>query len=180
MLLQHPGNGASGDAMIQVPQSALYPGIAPAGILLSHPDGQFTDLFHHTGPTNTLKWIRPFGGDEFAVPCEYRVGGYDGGYLAQHCPAQRLAFCCQSAALVISETKPSPVRLELLFQHPILFYQIGDNRCLFPSNPASERGQEEFELDGFNHLGSITEGVASGVVTVRLNFRTLRGRCHSV
>jgi hypothetical protein len=45
---------------------------------------------------------------------------------------------------------------------------------LFPSNPASERGQEELEMDGFNHLGSITEGVISGVVTVRFNFRTLR------
>ena len=99
---------------------------------------------------------KPFGGDEFSVPCEDRVGRHNGGNLAQHFPSQRPSFGRQSTALVVCETNASPPRIELLFQYPVLFDQVGDYGCLLPPDPAGERGQKELEMYGFNHLGSIT------------------------
>jgi hypothetical protein len=63
MLLQHLGNRAARNAMIQVLQCALDPSIASARIFLGHPDNQLADLLHHAGTTKPLPKIRPLCGD---------------------------------------------------------------------------------------------------------------------
>jgi hypothetical protein len=81
VLLQHVCDRTSGNPVVKVSQSTLYPGVTPAGVLFGHPDNQSTNLLHHTGPTDALLWIRPFGGNEFAVPRKDRVGRHNGGNL---------------------------------------------------------------------------------------------------
>jgi hypothetical protein len=156
VLLQYLCDCTARYSVIKVSQSALYSGIAPTGILLSHPDDQLPDLLHHTGPTDTLVWVSPFNGNQFAVPREDRTRCHNGGDLAQHLPSQRFSFCRQPAALGVGTTKASPAGLELLFQYPVLFYQVRDDRRLFSPDPAGKRGQEELKMDGLNHSGSIT------------------------
>ena len=78
MHLQHLGYRAASHAVIEVSQGTLYPGIAPTGFLFGHPDDQSTNLVHYTGPTDTLVWIRPFGGNELSVPRQDRVRGHGG------------------------------------------------------------------------------------------------------
>jgi hypothetical protein len=81
VLLQYLCDRAAGYPVIEVSQSTLYTGISLTGIFFGHSDDQLPDFLHHTGPTNTLLWIRPFGGDELSVPREDGVRRYNGGNL---------------------------------------------------------------------------------------------------
>jgi hypothetical protein len=42
---------------------ALYPSVAPARVLLRHPNDQATDILHHTGTPDSLVGIRPLRSD---------------------------------------------------------------------------------------------------------------------
>ena len=58
----------------------------------------------------------------------------------------------QPAALGVGTTKASPAGLELLFQYPVLFYQVRDDRRLFSPDPAGKRGQAQQQVAGRSHL----------------------------
>jgi len=117
---------------------------------------QPADLLHHARTTHTLSRIRPLGGDQLAVPREDRIRSYDRGDLAQGLPAQRLSFGRQSTALVIGKMQSLAARPELFFEDAVLFNQISDHARLVTANPASERSQEELQMDGFNHAASVS------------------------
>ena len=91
------------------------------------------------------------------MPCQDRIGRYDGGDLTQDLPAQWLPFGCQSATLVIGKMPSLPARLELLLQDAILFDQVGDNGRLLATDPPGERSQEELEMNRFNHPASVSD-----------------------
>ena len=101
--------------------------------------------------------ICPLRCDQFTVPRQDRVGGHNGGDLAQNPPAKWLSFGRQSATLVVGETQASPIRFELLFQDAVFFDQVSDHGRLLATDPAGERGQQELELDVFKHSGSVSD-----------------------
>jgi len=88
------------------------------------------------------------------VPREARIRRYDGRDRPQNPPAQRFSRRCQPPTLVVGETQASPGRLELLLQNAVLFDQVGNHARLATANSASERSQEELQMDGFNHAAS--------------------------
>ena len=143
--------------MIQMLQRALDPRVAPAGVLLGHPDNQLADLLHHTRTTDSLPRIRPLCGDELAVPRQDCVRSYDGSDLPQDLPAKRFPFGSQPAALVIGNMESLPAKLELFFEDAVLLDHLCDQLRLMTGNPAGERSQEEMKMDGFNHAASVSD-----------------------
>ncbi len=67
-------------------------------------------------------------------------------------------------ALVVFKKKASPDKLTLLRQDAVLFDQVCNHTRLFAANPPSERGQEELQMDGFRHSGSVSDGPQVGTL----------------
>ncbi len=159
MLFQHLGDCAASNPMIQVLQRTLDPCVAPAGVLLGHPDNELADPSHHARTTDSLVGICPLRCDQLAVPGQDRIGRYNRGDLVQDLSAERFPLSCQSSTLVVSETQAPPARLELLLKNTVLFDQVTDHGRLLAADPARERRQQELELDVFKHPGSVSDGL---------------------
>jgi hypothetical protein len=82
--------------------------------------------------------------------------------LRHYLPAQRLPFGSQSAPLGVGEMRSLPARPELVFKDTVFFSQISDHARLATADPASERSQEELQMDGVNQTASVSE-VRQGV-----------------
>ena len=71
----------------------------------------------------------------------------DGGDRFQGAAAKRFAFGSESASLIVGEEYSFIAGFELFPENSGLFDQVGDRARLLMSYPASERGQEELQLD---------------------------------
>ena len=76
--------------------------------------------------------------------------------ISEESCAQRLALGRQSAALLTGQQQPFPAGLELHFENSVLLDQVGDRARLVKPCPASERGQEELQLDCRSHVRSLS------------------------
>jgi len=152
MLLHGLGDGASSDTMVQVSECSLDARVSPGWVVLGHLKDQTPDLLHDTGATDTIARIGLFLGDEPSMPGENRIGRDDGGDCFQGSPAKRFALGDQSASLVVGEQCPFAAGFQLLFENSVLFDQVGDSARLLMPYPASERDQEELQLDCRSHL----------------------------
>jgi hypothetical protein len=92
-------------------------------------------------------------------------------------PAQQLGFRCQSAALVITEPKPSSAHL--LTQNAILLSKIIDDLQLTLIHPAGNRDHQEPERiqrrkHRIAHYRRSRHTPANPAISGRFSFRTLR------
>jgi hypothetical protein len=58
--------------------------------------------------------------------------------------------------VIVEEATEALAYFNLLFENTILFDQVGDRARLLMPHTASERGQEELQLDCRSHLRSLS------------------------
>ena len=120
--------------MAQSLEFSLDPSVAPARILMRHPDDHVSDLRRHAGSTGASLRHRTTLIDELPVPCKNGIRLGDRGHLLEISPSYRLALGSQSAALIISQHQP--LAIALLQEDSVLLEQVVDHGLLVPSNPA--------------------------------------------
>jgi len=64
---------------------------------------------------------------------------------------------CFSYLSIVHEAQASSTRFELFFQNAILFDQVGDHARLLTAYPGGERRQEELQVNGASHAGSVSD-----------------------
>ena len=79
-LLADPPNGRAADTMADVLQRALDPRVAPRWILRGHPHDELTDREQDTASSG-FSGVRPFPGDQLAMPPQQRIRCRDRGDL---------------------------------------------------------------------------------------------------
>jgi hypothetical protein len=127
---------------------------APACVVGRHSDDEATNLRKRVGPSEAPPRIRPFPGDQLAVPAQNGVSRDDRGHLRQQPTTERRATSRQAPSVAIGE--PQTLILQLRLQHAVLFAQVLDDLMLVALEPTDESGDEQLQWDhapSLRHLG---------------------------
>ena len=93
--------------MAEVRQRSLEATVAPAAVLLGHPDRQSPDLSHDAGAFGApLRAAIVLGGDQASVPAQDRIGRHDRADLGKQPPSHRLALRREPTTLIVIEPDP--------------------------------------------------------------------------
>ena len=138
-LRQNVGNCSSSNLLSEIGQSALNSRVAPAPVLLRHPDHQLPKLLLGPRATDAASLCAPvlLPRDEFPVPGQQALWRHDVRHLFQSSPPNSLGLACQTSSLVVGESCSS--LSPLLFQDFDLFLQITDHMILLLVHPARKR-----------------------------------------
>jgi hypothetical protein len=149
--------------MIEILQRALDARVAPPRVLGRHPDDEPADLREYARPSETPSRVRPFSGDEVAMPPQNRVGCDERRNLRQHATPQPLGEDGQPSPVVIRQ--PQTPMAQLRLQDSVFLAQVEDDLVLFTLESAEEGRDEKLHR---NHGAKSTPIAGRG-------FRTLRG-----
>jgi len=142
-----------------VAERATDAGVAPAWVLLSHPEDELPNLggrLGATGPASLTPVVLP--GDEPPVPAKQCVGRHQRADLEETFAADLLGPARETPALSIGQEQ-APFA-ELLSEHPILRLQVLDHVLLAAVHPPGEEHHQTLKLQSA-HLRKRTSGRAS-------------------
>jgi hypothetical protein len=145
---QDTANGRAAHAVPDVFECALDPRIAPGRILGRHAHDELTDLAEDNAAVGFPR-VRPFAGDQLAMPPQQRVWRGDRGKLPQGRATDLICARGQAAPIFIRE--PRPPSAKLTRQKPILLDQLGDGLPLPAVQPAGQRHQHDLQRGGVDH-----------------------------
>ena len=91
--------------MAHILQRALYPGIAPGGIVGRHPHDEPINVGQHMTATGPTHLEGPLAGDQLPMPAKQRVRRDNGCDLPQGPAAQAMSSEGQSSPVVIGLTE---------------------------------------------------------------------------
>ena len=126
--------------MVELLQLTLDAAVAPAGVVGGHAEDEGADRPHQAGSPDALAGVGPLRGDQLTVPAQDGVGGDDAGDLTQQLAAEGVAPRCESAPLVIRQSKT--LAAHLLLEDAVLLDEVGDGVGLLVVDEACE-GDEE-------------------------------------
>lgn len=150
-----------GHAMTEILQRALDARVAPAWVVGRHSHHEATNLRKRVGPSEAAPRIRPFPGDQLAVPAQNGVSRDDRRHLCQQPTTESRATSSQAPSVAVGE--PQTLILQVRLQHAVLFAQVLDGLMLVALEPTDESGDEQLQ---WNHAPSLRH--------LGRNFRTLR------
>jgi hypothetical protein len=122
--------------MAHIVECTLDPHVAPRRIVRRHPHHELPDLDQDTAPAGSSS-VRPFSGDQFAMPAQQGVRRGDRRDLPQGRTAESVRSGGQPTAIRVRKTHAPSTKLTP--QQPVLFEQVRDS-VSFPSDPPA--GQE--------------------------------------
>src|SRR5262249_21128940 len=138
MLFQNIGDRVVRQQMTEIGQCSLNPTVAPARVLLSHPNHQVRDFFRRSTSSWFSKWAAiVLLSDEFPVPRHQGFWSHNRRHLRQQLAAEFFRLRRQSAALFVGESHSFAT--DLLTKNAILLEQIFDDMLLMPIHPARDR-----------------------------------------
>jgi hypothetical protein len=168
------------DLVAQLPQLAIHPAIAPAGVLLGHPQHQVADhpLLGGGGAGLPAAVAVVLPGDQPAVPLQQRVGAEERADLPQEGDGNALGSRGQPAFLGVVEDEA--LVAQLLPEYPVLFPEVADRVLPLPVSTTVDGHHEErpwlpdhgtkhsiaTNSSGQRHLG--TRGATSVMICRRL------------
>jgi hypothetical protein len=130
--------------------------VAPGRILSRHPHDQAADLDLYAGPTRPAFRIRPFPGDELAMPAENCVRRDNRRHLRQLPTTETHTEDSQAPPFVVGQ--PHELVAQLRLQDPVLFAQVLDSGVLLTLEPADEKRSEQLQR---NHAPSLRQPPAA-------------------
>jgi len=141
--LQHLGDGAAPDFMVEVSQRALNAGVPPGPVLAGQLQGQILDWFGCGGST----WLASstgivFLGDEPPMPGQQGVGRDETGKLVEGGATDAFAFEGQAATLIVVEAR---FFAQLFFEDANFLLEIRADVILVAIQLASDREDEQGE-----------------------------------
>ena len=120
-----------------------------------------TNLEQNAAPSES-RGVRPFPGDQPAIPPQQRVRRRNRGDLPEGRAADAERTGGQPAAIVVSQAQPP--RPKLSPQEPIFFNEVSDRLPLPAVQPAGQHAQHHLERHGVDHEAELISPVGLKVV----------------
>ena len=144
--LQHLTDRARRHAMPELLEFTLNAAVAPALVLLRHPNDEGSDRPSQTGPTDPRVCVGPLPRDQPTMPSHQRVRGDERRDGVERPPAQALGLRRQATTLVVRQ--PELPALQLLLEYPIFLDEVGDDILLMPIDPAGHGQEKQLKWEG--------------------------------
>ena len=165
--LEHVGNGASGDLVAEVVESATNAGVAPVAVLGGHPDDEPADLVHDPWAARSATATAVVcPRDQLSLPAEKGIGRDQGVQVTEYPSPEAVGLCGQAPALGVGE--PETARTELLSEDAILFLERVDDVTLLLVDPARDGHDEELKHVGTRRHTGRAEQRRSAVTNVAI------------